>query len=69
LLRQPDDAPVHGNADVQTELRPIALRAHCPVKGGASYWTIETEAGTHVGHHPGELTLRVGRGLVPGTPA
>lgn len=35
--------------DVQAELRPIALRTHCPFKGDASYWTIETESGTHDG--------------------
>lgn len=35
--------------DVQAELRPISLRTHCPFKGDASYWTIQTEAGTHDG--------------------
>ena len=35
--------------DVRAELRPIALRTHCPFKGDASYWTIETEDGTHDG--------------------
>ncbi len=35
--------------DVVAEVRPIDLRTTCPFKGEASYWTIETEDGTHDG--------------------
>lgn len=35
--------------DVIAEMRPIELRTHCPFKGEASYWTIETEGGTYDG--------------------